>query len=173
MLYKCQSRLIKCRSRFDTRSPRSGKEIKAQAYIRGYTVCCLCQLVKYVNLTKCCSYQCMNNFMYSYSDVVLIWTCLKLIWTEVNCSCNRTKNCSYVYNLSIWVTSCAVYSKYSNLIIEQQVTECLATKYLLQTLCTSWFLFVDIQCKPSWCFLICTYHIWLQFDIQVVEFHSL
>ena len=144
-------------------------------------ICCLCQLVKYVILTKCCSYQCMNNFiivhslpimlflptceiccsyqcvnnfMYSYSDVVFIRTCLKRIRTEVNGSCNRTENRSYVYNLPM---SSVVYPKYSNLTVEQQATELPSyPEYLLQTLCTSWFLllifnYVDTfhgQCKP-------------------------
>ena len=144
-------------------------------------ICCLCQLVKYVILTKCCSYQCMNNFiivhslpimlflptweiccsyqcmnnfMYSYSDVVFIRTCLKLIRTEVNGSCNRTKNCSYVYNLSISVMSSVVYPKYSNLTVEQQATKCLVTLntyyrlYALVGFCC-WYLTMSIPSMVS------------------------
>ena len=46
------------------------------------------------------SYQCMKNFMYPYSDVVLIQPYCKLIWTEVYGSCNRPEErvliCSYI-----------------------------------------------------------------------------
>ena len=115
-------------------------------------------------------YQCMNDFMHPYSDVILIWVCWKLIWTEVYRSCNRPEErifCSY---------DCMVIMLKHNSNLRYSGCECI---FLSFTACCSYYVFIYIWlvflfiCLFVCLFLLHSFNCTLMNDQLIIPSYSL